>query len=66
MNQIHERDWAADDYWGGHTGMSYNLYGDELNNYQSEISEKAKQKEDTQSASEDTKKQKCGQTKKML
>jgi len=55
MNQIHERDWAADDYWGGHTGMSYNLYGNESDNEQSEISENAKQKENTQSASEDMK-----------
>ncbi|MDR0306387.1 MAG: hypothetical protein LBI42_06060 [Chitinispirillales bacterium] len=28
MNQIHEKDWAADDYWGGHSGMCSNLYID--------------------------------------
>jgi hypothetical protein len=29
MNNIHEKDWAEDDWWGCHSGMASNPYEEE-------------------------------------
>ena len=66
MNQIHEKDWAADDYWGGHSGMRSNPYNDEPDSGKPENNEKTEKKDNGQSDTKDTNPQNSGQNKKIL